>query len=331
MIRVGVLGCADIAWRRTLPAMAASPLLTVAAHASRDPAKAGRFAERFGGEPLTCYRALLDRADIDAVYVPLPAALHAEWATRAVEAGKHVLVEKPLTTSHAATVRLLAAGRARGLVVQENLMFLHHPQHTAVQKMVDDGRIGELRAFTASMGIPRRAGEDIRLRSELGGGALLDVGVYPVRAAQLFLGPHLDVRGAALRHDASYGVDVGGAALLARADGVTAELSFGFGMSYRNMYALWGEDGRISLHRAFTPPDTWQPVIEIRHGDRTEQHVLPAAPQFTESLHHFARHVLTGTIPDADPMLRHAALMDAIRERAGTTTHRRSTRGRARP
>jgi len=121
-LRMAVLGCADIAWRRMLPAMVADPGVRVAAIASRRLSRASEFTDRFGGAPVEGYGALLDRDDVDAVYIPLPARMHAEWIERALLAGKHVLAEKPMTDNPADTGRLQALAAtlwiAYGLVIK---------------------------------------------------------------------------------------------------------------------------------------------------------------------------------------------------------------------
>lgn len=188
MLRIGVIGCAAIARRRMLPAMRAHPGIEIAAVASRDAAKAADTAEQFGCRPVTGYEKLLALDEVQAVYVPLPAALHEQWIEAALAAGKHVLAEKPLTTDPVRTRRLMDLARARGLTLMENVMFVHHSRHAAVKRLVGEGAIGELRAFQASFTIPALPGDDIRYRPELGGGSLYDVGVYPVRAAVHFLG-----------------------------------------------------------------------------------------------------------------------------------------------
>ena len=122
-VRVGVLGCAGIATRRMLPAFAAAPGTRVIAIASRETGRAEQTARLFGCEPVTGYENLLARNDIDAVYVPLPAALHACWTERALGCGKHVLCEKPLTTSAGQTRRLARLADEKGLVLKENFVF----------------------------------------------------------------------------------------------------------------------------------------------------------------------------------------------------------------
>jgi predicted dehydrogenase len=302
--------------------MAGVPRIELVAMASRDPAKARSFAARFGAVPIDGYERLLDRDDIDAVYLPLPTGLHHEWASRALAAGKHVLSEKPLATSLAEATALVTEARRRGLRLMENFMFLYHAQHTAVRKLVADGVIGALGTFSAAFGIPPLPATDVRYRPELGGGALLDVGVYPIRAAQLFLGDEVEVVGAALRRDRGTGVDLGGSALLRDAAGVTAELTFGFTYGYRSAYALWGSAGRLSLDRAFTPPAEYQPVVRIEQQNRTEEQVLPADHQFANIAAAFAGAVLDGAPPgpaEGDAILRQAALVDRVRELARWT------------
>lgn len=317
-VRLGVLGCAGIAWRRTLPAAAAEPRLDVVAVASRDETKAKTFAARFGGDAVHGYQRLLDRADVDAVYVPLPAALHAEWVSRALEAGKHVLVEKPFATSRAEAAAVLARARARGLRVMENFMFLHHGQHESVRRLVDDGEIGELHTFSSAFGFPSLPDTDVRYRKDLGGGALLDAGVYPIRAAQLFLGPGLVPVAAVLHPDPVREVDVRGHVLLRAPSGQVAELSFGFGLAYRCAYSLWGSAGRITVDRAYTPPATWQPVHRIERQNEVRELTRPAEDQFAAVLRAFTAAVLDDVDPPfgAEDLLRQAELVDRIRELA---------------
>ncbi|MBY8870768.1 Gfo/Idh/MocA family oxidoreductase [Micromonospora sp. PLK6-60] len=318
VVRVGVLGCASIALRRTLPALGVAEGVALTAVASRDPARAREVAQRFGCAAADGYDSLLERPDVDAVYVPLPTGLHAEWVGRALAAGKHVLSEKPLTVDAATAQDLVdQAGRA-GLWLTENFTFLHHSQHATVRRLVADGRIGTPRVFSARFGIPPLDPADVRYRPDLGGGALLDVGVYPIRAAQLLLGPELEVVGAARRLDPARGVDVAGHALLRTPSGVTAELSFGFEHGYRSGYAVWGDRGRLTLDRAFTPPPTWQPVVRLDSQDRVEELTLPADHQFRNTLAAFSRSILRQADfgPQGEAIVRQARLVDQVRAAA---------------
>lgn len=293
-LRMGVMGCADIAWRRTLPALVADAAIDVTAIASRSERRATEFTDRFGGVPLTGYDALLAREDVDAVYIPLPGLLHAEWVERALEAGKHVLVEKPMTASHARTAQLIELARARRLVLLENYMFLHHSQHAAVREIVHSGAIGEVRGFSGDFTIPPKPDGDIRYQPEVGGGAFLDFGGYPIRAALHFLGGELDVVGAVFRHYGTCDVVMSGSVLLSTPQGVPAQLTFGMEHSYRTSYELRGSKGRLFLDRAFTPPESYQPVLRIERQDHREEHVLPADHQFANVIARFADAVRHG-------------------------------------
>jgi NDP-hexose-3-ketoreductase len=318
VVRMGVLGCASIALRRVIPAMKEAENVELKAVASRDPAKARDVARRFGCDVAEGYDDLLARPDIDAVYIPLPTGLHAHWASRALTAGKHVLTEKPLACDHPTALALVNQATKAGLWLMENYMFLHHSQHRKVRDLVAEGRIGELRVFTARFGIPPRDAADVRYRPELGGGALLDVGVYPIRAASYFLGTELDVIGSVLRLHPTRGVDVAGHALLCTPSGITAELSFGFDHAYRSCYSLWGDHARLTLDRAFTPPPTRRPLVRIESPDQTEELSFPAEHQFEVITESFAQSVLQGAdyTPQAEAITRQAELVDQVRSAA---------------
>lgn len=319
-VGLGVIGCASIAWRRTLPAAVADPLTRVVAVAGRDPEKTDRFARQFDCQAVYDYQQLLQCEDIDAVYVPLPAALHARWIEAALHAGKHVLAEKPLATDADTAARLVSLARAKGLLLIENYMFTHHAQHRAVRQLVADGTIGELRAFSAAFTIPQLPPDDIRHQRGLGGGALLDVAGYPIRAAELFLGDGLEVVGAVLRHHPLWEVDTGGAALLRTASGVTAHITFGIENAYHSSYELWGSVGRITVDRAFTPPADHAPVVRVERQDGVREHLLPCDDQFARVIRAFSRAVLDGAydLPAGGghrmvEIVPHARLVDAVR------------------
>lgn len=319
-LRVGVMGCAAIAARRMLPALVSNPDTDVAAIASRQAAKARSFTDRFGGEPVEGYDRLLERPDIDAVYVPLPALLHAEWIERALLAGKHVLSEKPLSATLKEAEGLVALAAARDLVLLESFMFLTHSQHAFVRAKVAEGAIGTLRHLTAEFAFPAKSADDIRYRPDVGGGALTDIGVYPIRTALMYLGAELDVLGAWLHLDRDRGVDLGGSALVASPDGVAAHLTFGMEHSYRSQYALWGSHGRIAVRWAYTPPPTHSPVIRIERQDRVEEITLPPEDQFANVVAAFVARVRKGEPSglEGESVLTQAALVDRVRALALT-------------
>jgi NDP-hexose-3-ketoreductase len=298
--------------------MAALPGLRIAAIASRDVDRATALAAPYGCRAVRGYAALLDLDEVDAVYVPLPNALHATWIDAALAAGKHVLAEKPLTTGAARTAELLATARSRGLVLMENMMFPHHSQHAAVRGLLADGAIGDLRCVHASFGVPRLPADDVRYRAELGGGALMDAGVYPVRAAMSFLdsGGSVDVVSSVLTFRHGQDVDSAGHALLCDGAGVAAHATFGLDHSYRSSYELWGSEGRIVVDRAYTPPADHVPVLRLERRSGVREIRLTPDDQVANSLHAFATAVRSGRPPDDDHILRQAVLVEKIRTEA---------------
>jgi dTDP-3,4-didehydro-2,6-dideoxy-alpha-D-glucose 3-reductase len=323
-LRFGVLGCADIAARRAIPGIKAGGC-ALAAVASREAAKAKAFADRFDCAPVHGYEGLLQRDDVDAVYLPLPNSMHEEWVVAALEAGKHVLVEKAATTSAAAARRITALAERRGLLLVENFAFLRHSQHAELRRLVGQGTVGRPQLVEAAFGIPLHDRGTIRHRPELGGGARLDTGCYPVRWAQQFLGPDAEVVGATLRVDRASGVDVSGTALLVDGEGLAAQCAFGFEHGYRSTCSVWGETGRISLPTAFTPPPTARPVLRTEKQDLVEERTLPADDQFANVMSTFAELVGKPELHAAprDMLVRQAELLAAVREKAHTA-HSRS-------
>ncbi|MTE21449.1 gfo/Idh/MocA family oxidoreductase [Streptomyces sp. TRM43335] len=314
-LRLAVLGCADFARRRMLPAFAACDDIALSAVASRDHARARSLADAYGCRALHGYTAALEDDDVDAVYIPLPAGLHAHWVREALLAGKHVLAEKPLATTRAETADLLDLARTRGLALVENVLFPHHSQHARARELVEAGTIGEPRFFQAAFTVPRRPDTDIRYRADLGGGALWDVGVYPVRAALFALGEDLRVAGAVAVRDTEWDVDTGGAALLHTPSGVSAQLAFGLDDAYRSVYTYAGSRGRLTVEPAFTPPADHIPSLRLERGGEITEVRLAAEDQVARAVAAFVAAVRGGVAPDV-AVLRQAALLEAIATRA---------------
>ncbi|MFL1430577.1 MULTISPECIES: Gfo/Idh/MocA family protein [unclassified Nocardiopsis] len=317
-VRVGVLGHSDIGRRRTLPAIAATPGMEAVCLASRDRGRAREAGRELGVEPVVGYGRLLERDDVDAVYVPLPVMLHEEWVRRCLLHGKHVLVEKPLAPDAAAAESLVSLAASLDLVLLENHTFLRHAQLARVRELLEEGAVGEVRALSAVFSIPPRPSDDIRYRPELGAGALLDVGVYPLRITSHLLGPDLDVAGAVLREDTSRGVVVSGAALLRAARGATASVVFGMEHAYRAHFEVHGSEGILRAERQFSTPDDHRPVLGLSRSGGHEEIVLEPDRQFENTLAEF-RDAVRGRSSAAAAMrdsVRQARLVDAVADRA---------------
>ncbi|HEX3018065.1 MAG TPA: Gfo/Idh/MocA family oxidoreductase [Caproicibacter sp.] len=287
-VRIGILGTSEIAFRRFLPALMKCPEFTYVGVASRDLSRTAPFIEKFGGKGYASYDALLADEDIDAVYVPLPPALHFQWGKKALKSGKHIFMEKPFTTTSADTKVLLSLADEKGLAIHENYMFLYHSQLRWIEKQVRSGAIGDLRLIRAAFGFPKRADTDFRYNKELGGGALLDCGGYTVQLAEYLLGESTHVTAANLVCPDDYEVDLYGTATLENNAGQTAQITFGMDNSYKCELELWGSTGCLTANRIFTAPVDFAPVIDLRTGQRDEQLKLPADDSFRNSIQAFS-------------------------------------------
>lgn len=312
----GVLSSANIAVRSVIPAILSVDGNSVKAIASRSLATARKAAAAFGCEALEGYGELVSRQDIDALYIPLPNALHYEWVLKALNAGKHVLVEKAAATSLPEAEDMVQAARVNERVLVENFQFLHHRQHHFVKDLIAKGVIGEVRCFRSSFGFPPfDAASNIRYKKELGGGALLDAGAYTVRASVLFLGEELEVKGCTLAYHDEYDVDWFGGAFLAQRNGsLFAEVAFGFENYYQCNYEIWGSAGKITSTRAFTAKADFAPSIIIEAGGKAEEKVLATDDHFHNAITHFNKLVKEGT-PQQEwqSILMQARLLDEMR------------------
>jgi dTDP-3,4-didehydro-2,6-dideoxy-alpha-D-glucose 3-reductase len=313
-IRIGVLGTAEIAFRRFLPALRRSTSIEYAGVASRNIDHASPFIDAFGGRGYGGYRELLGDPAVHAVYVPLPPALHHEWGMAAVEAGKHVLMEKPFTTHLRHTRELVDAARARGLAVHENYMFLYHAQLDRIRRLIEEGAIGDPRLYRATFGFPRRDATDFRYDRASGGGALLDCGGYPLRLAAELLGEGARVTAARLNRVPGFDVDLYGSATLENDRGQVAQIAFGIDNGYRCELEVWGGRGNLLATRIFTAGDGFEPEAIVNAGGEETRVTLPPDDHFLGSIQAFARGIEDPTARDAlyRRILDQAALVDRV-------------------
>ncbi len=249
-VRWGLLSTANIN-RRLIPAIRASARGELAAVASRDQGAAEAYAASWGiPRAFGSYDALLTSGDIDAVYISLPNHLHAEWAVRALEAGVHVLCEKPFAISLAEVDRAVAAARAGGRVLAEAFMYRHHPQTKAVGEWVRAGRLGEVTVVRGVFNFKMNDRDNIRLRPEWGGGSLWDVGIYPLSFAQYVMGGPPEW-GFGDQWIGPTGVDESFTGTLHYPGGGMAQISSAFRAPFYNHLDILGTDGRLVLNRPF--------------------------------------------------------------------------------
>jgi predicted dehydrogenase len=244
----------------------------VVAVASRDAARAREYAAA-RGIPIAhgSYEALLADPDVDVVYVSLPNALHLPWAVRALQAGKHVLCEKPLSRRAAEVEQAFDVAAAHDRVLTEGFMWRHHPQVAQAQRLIADGAIGRLRLIRATFaGGGIALGGDPRLVRALDGGALMDVGCYCVSGARTLAGGEpVAVQAQRVRGggDDDVDVDVALTGLLRFDDDVLATFDCGFAGPHRSALEAIGDNGSLHL---LDPWHAYEPVIELRRDDGTE-------------------------------------------------------------
>lgn len=315
-IKIGILGTADIAFRRFLPALEKCDGITYGGVASRTVEKTTPFVEKFGGKAYPSYESLLEDQSIQAVYLPLPPSLHYEWGKKVLESGKHLLMEKPFTTSLEHTQELLQLAKEKNLTVHENYMFLYHPQLAWIKKELDQGAIGEFRLLRSSFTFPKRDSSDFRYNKELGGGALLDCGGYPICLSSYFLGDTTKLVTSQLHFSTEFDVDIYGSATLANDVGQVAQISFGMDNCYQCSVEILGSTGRIFTDRIFSAPSDFAPKVDLMIGNTLEKNELECADSFRLSVEEFALSIKDQSKKEGIAMriLEQGTLVDGIRK-----------------
>ena len=282
-VRWGLLSTARIN-DAVVNASRASDEAEVVAVASRDARRAEEYARERGIErAYGGYEALLRNGDVEAVYVSLPNSLHVEWSIRALEAGKHVLCEKPLDRRPREVERAFDAADRAGRLLMEGFMYRHHPQSKRLKELVDGGAIGDLRQITSHFSFTLRDDGDVRARPELDGGALMDVGCYCVSVSRLLAGePEL-----ATAHQliGPTGVDVRLAGQLRFATEVLAQFHCGFDLPASGGVTAIGSDGSAHLASPFLCRD---PAIELRRDGAVERVPVDDVDRFRLQLENVA-------------------------------------------
>ena len=334
MKRIGIICPSEIAFRRFLPALKEAECFEYAGVAiankeefvgatdeilTKERAKAQTFVDNYGGKIYEGYRNLIESEVIDAVYLPLPPGLHYQWAKVALNAGKHILVEKPCTTALASTKDLLQEAQNKNLAVHENYMFAFHDQLKAVNDIVDSGEIGDVRLYRISFGFPMRAQNDFRYNKALGGGALLDCGGYTFKYASLLLGPTAKMKYAQSNNIDGFNVDMYGSAALVNDKGVTAQVAFGMDHNYKCELEVWGSKGTIYTNRILTAPAGFTPEVIIRKGNDEERRNLPADDAFKKSILHFSHCIENSETrkENYQTLLRQATLVEEFKKLSG--------------
>jgi predicted dehydrogenase len=287
------LGAANIAIRAVIPAMGEVELASLHGIASRTLAKAEDVAEQFGAaKAYGSYDELLSDPAIEAVYIPLPNGLHAEWSIKAMRAGKDVLCEKPIAMDAAEAREIQAVREETGRLCIEAFAYRFNPVVARAFEIAQSGVLGELRFIhtctTFDMGTPDPA--DVRLQADIGGGALYDVGCYAINAQRMLAGREPVSAWATMKWSERFDVDMSGTAMLDFGDGLRGTLGWGFETSYGTTPAVTGTEGSL------VAPYGWrvvagQPSLLLNVGGEIEEIVIAGADDYEGEVRDFSEAV----------------------------------------
>jgi NDP-hexose-3-ketoreductase len=307
MIRVGIICPSEIAFRRFLPALSKVEGITFTGVAIsnekewagsdynivKEQEKARHIVDSYGsGKIFNGYENMISSDEIDAVYLPLPPALHYQWAKQALVYGKHVFLEKPATTSLSECEELVSLAKQKKLAIHENYMFVFHNQIKQINEFIASGKIGEVRLYHISFGFPQRAKNDFRYNKELGGGAILDCGGYTLKYASLLLGDTAKVVYAQSNGLNGFDVDIYGSAALVNEAGTTAQVAFGMDNDYKCDLQVWGSTSSLYTNRILTAPVGYTPELIITNGNEKETYQLKEDDAFMKSIRYFVDCVI---------------------------------------
>jgi len=319
-VRWGVLSAANIAVKRVAPAIAASSNGRLVAVGSRNPQRA---QELFAFAPeviiYSDYESVINDPEIEAIYIPLPNTLHAEWTIKALQAGKHVLCEKPLAVTAEQGVTMVQAARENGMLLMEAFMYRFHPQTIWTLEQIADGRIGNVKLIHSSFSfnVGSRP-HDIRLQADLAGGSLMDVGCYPVNLCRAIYGRTPIAVGARVYTPAKGEVERYASAVLDFDDGCFALIDSSLELPTRQVAEIIGDAGTITVPLPFTPGHIEAMVILALEGQTIHQRFSPV-DHFRLEVEHFSACIRYGHQPlfSLEETIENLATIEAIYQSAG--------------
>ncbi len=310
--RWGVLSTSKFAQNKIIPAMKHCQHAEITAIASRHPEAAQETAQRLDiAKAYGAYEELLADADLDVIYNPLPNHLHVEWSIKALEAGKHVLCEKPIGLSASEGQRLLDAARQhQNLKVMEAFMYRHHPQWQRAKQLVTEGKIGSLRTIQSFFSYFNTDAGNIRNQAEIGGGAMMDIGCYNVSLSRFIFGAEPQRVLGIVERDPQFQTDRLSSGILDFGNG-TATFTCSTQLSPYQRVNIFGTEGRIEIEIPFNAPPDAPCKMWLQQGSEIEQIVFDLCDQYTIQGDLFALAVLNDT-PVPTPLEDAVANMKVI-------------------
>lgn len=323
-VRFGIISTAAIAKDVMIPAIRRADHAEVVAIASES-GKSDQMAQELGiPKAYHSYEKLLDDPDVDAVYIPLPNSLHAEWAIKAAKKKKHVLCEKPAALSEEDVQRMIGACEENGVLFMEAFMYQFHPQHERVKQLLAAGEIGDIKYMRAHFSFYLQDREtNIRMNDELGGGSLLDVGCYCVHSIRHILDTEPVELFAQSRFDPYRSVDLTTNGWMKMENGVSSQFTCSFDMFFQNEYEVVGTNGKIVVTRAYRPDvDRGEGRITVVSDDGNMREETVFGDQYAIQIEHFSLAVLEGTplLYSPERIIKQARALDACRASMKTGT-----------
>ena len=315
-VRWGIVSTADIGINNVTPAIQKADNCEVVAIASRKIEDAQAAATRLDiPTAYGSYQELIGSDEIDAVYIPLPNHLHAEWTMKAAAAGKHVLCEKPLAMTASQAREMAAACSAAGVRLAEAFMYRHHPSWVEARRLIDDGAIGELRAVQTWFSFFNDDPDDIRNIAEYGGGAMMDIGCYAINLSRMLFGAEPNRIEATLSRDPRFGVDILTSAMLEFPGGGQGSFTCSTQIEPDQQVHIAGTSGHIDIEIPFNmPPDRETRISVTSRGDAPRDVAFPAADVYTIQAELFAQAIVDNTdvaVPIEDA-IANMEVIDAI-------------------
>jgi predicted dehydrogenase len=295
-IRWGVLSTAKIGTEQVIPAMQSGQYCEMTAIASRNLDKAQAAARQLGiPKAYGSYEELLADPDIDAVYIPLPNHLHVPWSIKALDAGKHVLCEKPIGLTAAEARELLDAAQKRPeLKVMEAFMYRHHPQWQRARQLVAERKIGELRTIQSFFSYYNVAPDNIRNKAEIGGGGLLDIGCYCISLSRFIFGGEPQRVFGIMEYDPQFKTDRLTSGMLDFGHG-TATFTCSTQLTPYQRVNIFGTEGRVEIEIPFNAPSDRSCKMWHQYGTKMDEIVLGVCNQYTIQGDLFSQAVLNDT------------------------------------
>ena len=322
-VRWGVLSTATIGTGQVIPAMQQGTYCEIVAIASRSPEKARAAAVQLGTpKAYGSYEELLADPEIDAIYNPLPNHLHISWSIKALQAGKHVLCEKPIALTSAEAQTLVDVARQYPhLKVMEAFMYRFHPQWQRARQLVRDGNIGELRTIQSFFSDYLDDPNNIRNRHDVGGGAMLDIGCYTVSLARFIFGAEPNRVFGTVEYDPQLNIDRLASAILDFGRGTSTFTCATQLVPYQRVN-IFGTTGRVEIEIPFNAPANQPCKIWYQHGDETEEIQVEASNQYTLQGDAFSQAVLNNTdVPTPiEDAVANMKVIEAVFQSAKTAT-----------